>query len=89
MESLCSVNLCPFANKASLFPKQDFFTSQSMLLYFPNKTSLQCTQALLALRQNLYGACQHVMCVFFYAFIIHLRKDRRLSVSLDNTKQVC
>ena len=89
MESLYSVIPCPFANKASLFPKQDFFVSQSMLLYFPNKTSLQCTQALFALRQNLYGACQRVMCVFFYAFIIPLRKDRRSSVPLDNTKQVC
>ena len=70
MESLYSVIPCPFANKASLFPKQDFFVSQSMLLYFPNKTSLQCTQALFALRQNLYGARQRVMCVFlfFYSF---------------------
>ena len=89
MESLYSVIPCPFANKASLFPKQDFFASQSMLLYFPNKTSLQCTQALFALRQNLYGAHQRVMCVFFYTFIIHLRNDRRSSVPLDNTKQVC
>ena len=89
MESLYSVIPCPFANKASLFPKQGFFASRSMLLYFPNKTSLQCTQALFALRQNLYGARQRVMCVFFYTFIIHLRKDRRSSVPLDNTKQVC
>ena len=89
MESLYSVIPCPFANKASLFPKQDFFVSQSMLLYFPNKTSLQCTQALFALRQNLYGAHQRVICVFLCTFIIRLRKDRRSSVPLDNTKQVC
>ena len=44
MESLYSVNPCPFANKTSLFPKQDFFASQSMLLYFPNKTSLLLNQ---------------------------------------------
>ena len=89
MESLYSVIPCPFANKASLFPKQGFFASQSMLLCFSIKTSLQCTQALFALRQNLYGAHQRVMCVFFYTFIIHLRNDRRSSVPLDNTAQVC
>ena len=32
MESLYSVIPCPFANKASLFPNQDFFVSQSRLL---------------------------------------------------------
>ena len=96
MESLYSVIPCPFANKASLFPKQDFFASRSMLLYFPNKTSLfpkqdffAMHQSLFALRQNLYGARQRVMCVFFYTFIIHLRNDRRSSVPLDNTAQVC
>ena len=56
MESLYSVNPCPFANKASLFPKQDFFASQSMLLYFPNKTSLFPQQDFFAMHPSLVCA---------------------------------
>ena len=32
MESLYSVIPCPFANKASLFPKQDFFAMHPSLV---------------------------------------------------------
>ena len=53
MESLYSVNPCPFANKTSLLPNQCFFVSQTRLLYFSINASLFPQQDFFAMHPSL------------------------------------